>query len=205
MAEFGEVYIDICYLQVFDWQRERWSGKRGGTADQREPRKGEINRNGVFLLFVNGKDVKLKSQTPLNPLLELQYLLFELVFQIGDDCNNSNVASEVCEQSQEDEEVDGTDLSSLDNQQLCLRYQQVNLYLVVFLNVFIFNLAKLSTSIFGLRSVFAASGKTPQQSLATYLRQRKGRLIGQESSVSSSHSHTRTKPIHTFAAMFGTV
>lgn len=47
----------------------------------------------------------------------------------GEDCSNSNMTSQVCEQNQEDDEFDVTDLSSLDNQQLCLRYQQVNIRL----------------------------------------------------------------------------
>lgn len=72
----------------------------------------------------------------------------------GEDCSNSNMTSQVCEQNQEDDEFDVTDLSSLDNQQLCLRYQQVNKYpSVSFVFMYLFStLLKISSSIFGLRS-----------------------------------------------------
>lgn len=87
----------------------------------------------------------------MNLLSALHDSLFLFIFQIGDDsgedCDNSSV---VCEQKQEDEEFDVTDLSSLDNHQLCLRYQQVNFFLFRCFYVFIFNLAKISLSIFGL-------------------------------------------------------
>lgn len=59
--------------------------------------------------------------------------MFQIGEDSGEDCNKSNMASEVSEQNQEDEEVDVTDLSSLDNNQLCLRYQQVNVPALLFL------------------------------------------------------------------------
>lgn len=76
------------------------------------------------------------------------------------------MASDVCEQNQEDEEFDVTDLSSLDNHQLCLRYQQVHLCLFCCIfYVFIFNLAKISSSIFGLRLSLQLQSKLHSRAL----------------------------------------